>query len=205
MDAPLSLELIAQASGLVRPNAQSLLDVGCGAGNYSLKLLEYLPNLDVTLLDLSGPMLDRALSRVQPATRGEVKVIQGDIRQAPLEPSSFDLIVAGAVLHHLREEEEWDLVFRKLYQVLKEGGALWISDLVAHSIPQVQELMWTRYGEYLKNLKDEAYRDHVFQYVQREDSPRPLIFQLDLLRKVGFVQVDLLHKNGCFAVFGAVK
>jgi tRNA (cmo5U34)-methyltransferase len=205
MDAPLSLELIAQASALVRPNAQSLLDVGCGAGNYSLKLLEYLPNLDVTLLDLSRPMLDRALSRVQPATRGEVKVIQGDIRKVRLEPSSFDLIVAGAVLHHLREEEEWDLVFRKLYQVLKEGGALWISDLVAHSIPQVQELMWTRYGEYLKNLKDEAYRDHVFQYVQREDSPRPLIFQLDLLRKVGFVQVDLLHKNGCFAVFGAVK
>jgi tRNA (cmo5U34)-methyltransferase len=205
MDAPLSLELIAQASALVRPNAQSLLDVGCGAGNYSLKLLEYLPNLDVTLLDLSRPMLDRALSRVQPATRGEVKVIQGDIRKLRLEPSSFDLIVAGAVLHHLREEEEWDLVFRKLYQVLKEGGALWISDLVAHSIPQVQELMWTRYGEYLKNLKDEAYRDHVFQYVQREDSPRPLIFQLDLLRKVGFVQVDLLHKNGCFAVFGAVK
>jgi len=205
MDAPLSLELIARASALVRPNAQSLLDVGCGAGNYSLKLLEYLPNLDVTLLDLSRPMLDRALSRVQPATRGEVKVIQGDIRQVRLEPSSFDLIVAGAVLHHLREEEEWDLVFRKLYQVLKEGGALWISDFVAHSIPQVQELMWTRYGEYLKNLKDEAYRDHVFQYVQREDSPRPLIFQLDLLRKVGFVQVDLLHKNGCFAVFGAVK
>jgi tRNA (cmo5U34)-methyltransferase len=205
MDAPLSLELIAQASALVRPNALSLLDIGCGAGNYSLKLLEYLPNLDVTLLDLSRPMLDRALCRVQPATRGEVKVIQGDIRQVPLEPLSFDLIVAGAVLHHLREEEEWDLVFRKLYHVLKEGGALWISDLVAHSIPQVQELMWTRYGEYLKNLKDEAYREHVFQYVQREDSPRPLIFQLDLLRKAGFVQVDLLHKNGCFAVFGAVK
>jgi tRNA (cmo5U34)-methyltransferase len=27
--------------------------VGCGAGNYTLKLLESLPNLDVTLIDLS--------------------------------------------------------------------------------------------------------------------------------------------------------
>ena len=41
-----------------------LLDVGCGAGNYSLKLLTLLPNLEVTLVDLSRPMLDRAVERV---------------------------------------------------------------------------------------------------------------------------------------------
>jgi tRNA (cmo5U34)-methyltransferase len=41
--------------------------------------------------------------------------------------------------------------------------------------------------------------------VEREDTPRPLVFQLDLLRRVGFTDVDVLHKNGCFAAFGAVK
>jgi tRNA (cmo5U34)-methyltransferase len=41
--------------------------------------------------------------------------------------------------------------------------------------------------------------------VEHEDSPRPLLFQLDLLRKVGFAEVDVLHKNSCFATFGAVK
>jgi tRNA (cmo5U34)-methyltransferase len=65
--------------------------------------------------------------------------------------------------------------------------------------------MWERYGAYLANLRDEAYRDHVFAYIAREDSPRPLMFQLDLLRSVGFSQVELLHKNGCFAAFGAIK
>ena len=65
--------------------------------------------------------------------------------------------------------------------------------------------MWSRYGEYLKEFKDEAYRDHVFAYIEREDTPRSLMFQLELLRRVGFHQVDVLHKNSCFAAFGAVK
>ena len=68
-----------------------------------------------------------------------------------------------------------------------------------------QQLQWRRYGEYLTRLKDDAYRDHVFAYVEQEDTPRPLVYQLDLLREVGFAQVDVLHKNVCFAAFGAVK
>ena len=65
--------------------------------------------------------------------------------------------------------------------------------------------MRRRYGEYLTRLRDEAYRDQVFAYVEKEDTPRPLLFQLDLLREVGFAQVDVLHKNVCFAAFGGVR
>ena len=78
-------------------------------------------------------------------------------------------------------------------------------DLVESSIPAVQRFQWRRHGEYLTQFKDDAYRDHVFAYVEREDTPRPLLFQLDLLREVGFAQVEVLHKNVCFAAFGAVK
>src|SRR5262245_19619272 len=60
VDAPLAMALVAQAAALSTPHARHVLDVGCGAGNYTLKLLEQIPNLDVTLIDLSQPMLDRA-------------------------------------------------------------------------------------------------------------------------------------------------
>ena len=40
--------------------------------------------------------------------------------------------------------------------------------------------MRQQYGEYLTQFKDETYRDHVFAYVEKEDTPRPLVFQLDL-------------------------
>jgi tRNA (cmo5U34)-methyltransferase len=205
VDAPLAMALVAQAAACTTPHARQVLDVGCGAGNYTLKLLSYLPNLDVTLIDLSGPMLARASDRVTPATAGSVTTLQGDIRELELADDSFDIILAAAVLHHLRADSEWREVFAKFHRVLRPGGSLWVFDLVESSIPAVRGLMQRKYGEYLTEFKDEAYRDHVFAYVEKEDTPRPLTFQLDLLRQVGFSQVDVLHKNICFAAYGAVK
>lgn len=205
IDAPLAMTLVTQAAATVSRHARSMLDVGCGAGNYTLKLLERLPSLDVTLIDLSQPMLDRARQRVTPQTSGTVTTVQSDVRDLDLGEGQFDIILAAAVLHHLRTEDEWREVFAKFHRALLPGGSIWIFDLVESSIPAVQQMMWARYGEYLTGLKDAAYRDHVFAYVAKEDTPKPLVYQLDLLRDVGFSQVDVLHKNSSFAAFGAVK
>src|SRR5262245_13854991 len=72
VDAPLAMELIAEAAAATTPHARHVLDIGCGAGNYTLKLLEYLGDLDVSLVDLSQPMLARAVERIRPATTGSI-------------------------------------------------------------------------------------------------------------------------------------
>lgn len=205
VDSVLSLELIAEAAAVATPGARSLLDVGCGAGNYSLKVLERLPSLNVTLLDLSLPMLERAHQRVSAVTSGQVRIVQADIREAGLGEAQFDVIVASAVLHHLRTDEEWRAVFARLHRALRPGGTLWIYDLVQHALPEIERTMWARYGRYLTGMKDESYRDHVFAYVEHEDTPRPLAWQLELMRATGFRDIDVLHKNVSFAAFGARK
>jgi tRNA (cmo5U34)-methyltransferase len=205
VDAPLAMALVAEAAAATTPHARHVLDVGCGAGNYTLKLLEHVPNLDATLIDLSQPMLDRAKERVSRATTGRITTIRCDIREVELPDGEYDIVLAAAVLHHLRTDQEWRDVFAAFHRTLRPGGSMWVFDLVKSSIPAVQQLLRKQYAEYLTWLKDESYRDHVFAYVEKEDSPRPLLFQLDLLRRVGFAQVEVLHKNVCFAAFGAVK
>lgn len=200
IDAPISLELITNAA-----KAVNLLDIGCGAGNYTLKMLTKLPDLDCTLVDLSKPMLDKACSRVQEMTSGRIDAIQGDIRVINLPTDHYDIILAGAVLHHLRGDDDWRLVFRKLYSALRAGGSFWISDLIAHSSEEVNALFWNKYGAYLAGIGGADYREKVFSYIEKEDSPRPLIFQLDLLKEVGFRYVEILHKNSCFAAFGGIR
>lgn len=202
-DAALVLELIAATAKRVTPAAARLLDLGCGAGNFSLKLAQVFPLERVTLVDLSANMLDRAVERLG-ALRLETRAMQCDVRDLDLEPASQDVIVAAAVLHHLRAEVEWAAVFRQLYSALCPGGSLWIWDLVSHDIPGVQKEMWERYGAYLVSLKGEAYRDHVMAYVEYEDSPRSVAFQLHHLRAAGFT-ADVIHKNGCFAAIAACK
>jgi tRNA (cmo5U34)-methyltransferase len=205
VDAALALDLIARSAAAATPAARAMLDIGCGAGNFTLKVLERLPNLDCTLVDLSVNMLARANARVAAATTGVVSTIQDDIRSVDLPEDSFDVIVAAAVLHHLRDESEWRALFRKLYRWLRLGGSLWIFDLVSHEIEAVQVIMWERYGDYLAAFKGEEYRDHVFAYVDHEDSPRPVLFQCEELREAGFREIDILHKSTCFAAFGARK
>jgi tRNA (cmo5U34)-methyltransferase len=205
IDAPLALELIAEAAAATTPGARRLLDVGCGAGNYSLKLLQALPALEVTLVDLSAPMLARAEQRTTAAGAASVRLVQGDIRDVVLGEAAFDVIVAAAVFHHLRSDDEWRAVFAKLFRALMPGGSLWIFDLVDSEVPALRGATWQRYGRYLESLRGPAYRDDVLAYVEKEDTPRPLTYQLELLKAVGFTAVDVLHKHGCFAAFGAVR
>ena len=205
IDAPLVLDLIAKAATAAKPDAKHLLDIGCGAGNYTLKLLQSLPLSEITLIDLSRGMLERARQRIGALTPAKLNLHQVDIREFVSDEEQYDVVVAAAVLHHLRSNDEWRTVFAKIYRSLKPGGCFWVSDLVHHSNPAVQAMMWERYGDYLVQLKGEDYREQVFAYIEQEDSPRPLLFQLDLLREVGFQGVEVLHKNSCFAAFGAIR
>jgi tRNA (cmo5U34)-methyltransferase len=205
IDAPLTMDLCTEAAKYVNPNAKELLDIGCGAGNYTLKMLTKVQNLNCTLNDLSLPMLTRAKERVSAQTKGSVTILQDDMRNLNLPPNHFDIILAAATLHHLRDDADWELIFTKLYRVLKPGGSLWISDLITHDTPALNEMFNTRYGNYLETLGGAAYRKKVFDYVEQEDTPRSLGFQLRLLKMVGFTQIEVLHKNSNFAAFGGVK
>ncbi len=205
VDAPLAMELITQAAFESTQRIQSVLDIGCGAGNNTIKLLHHVSPFDSDLVDLSLPMLERARERISEVNAGRIRIFQGDFRDVDLPQRRYDVILAAAVLHHLRDDHDWESTFRKIYGLTAPGGSVWITDLVAHETGPVQSLMWKRYGEYLCSVGGEAYRDKIFDDIDKEDSPRPVTYQMELLRKVGFEHVELLHKNACFAVFGATK
>jgi tRNA (cmo5U34)-methyltransferase len=207
IDAPLALELVAQAAAAINPAPKRILDLGCGAGNFTLRLLRSVQSVqEIVLLDLSRPMLDRAAERILATCPAAVQTRQGDLRETRFEADGpFDVIVAGAVLHHLRGDDQWQETFSRIFQATAPGGSFWIFDLVTHHHPAIESLMWNRYGEYLAQLKDAEYRDKVFAYATQEDSPRSLPYQLQLLRSAGFSDVEVLHSNACFAAFGGIK
>ncbi len=205
IDAPVMLELASACAAAVTPDARHILDIGCGAGNYALMLLRALPGADVTLLDLSGPMLERACERVGAATQGAVEILQGDIRSAELGESAVDVVVAAASLHHLREDEEWEAVFSKVRRALRPGGSFWIADFVEQVDPRIHALMQERYGEFLLTLLGPEKRDHALEQIRLNDTPRSIEFQSHVLYRAGFSRVDIVHKNNLFALLGAMR
>jgi len=205
MDATVILDVVSRSAAChVKPQGM-LLDLGCGAGNFTLRVLGRVSPLDCVLVDLSRPMLERAEVRVKSATSGNVQTIQSDMSLLSFAPGSFDIILAGQVLHHLRDDAQWQKMFTRLYEWLRPSGALFVADFVAFDDPGIQTLMMSRYADHLESFGGAEYRDKVLAYCDVEDSPRSVRYQFDLLRTIGFSDFDVLHRNALFTAYYAKK
>jgi tRNA (cmo5U34)-methyltransferase len=205
LDAPLVLSMFETFIAGMYPKAQRLLDIGCGAGNFSLRITRKLPQLKLTLLDLSRPMLQKAQERLSAEHFMVEETIQADIAQAELPNEKFDIVVAAASLHHLRTRQDWKNVFGRIYRSIIPGGSFWMSDLIRHENETIESLQKERYAEYLCQLRDRTYQQHVFDYIDRSDTPETLPFLIQTLENAGFHQIDIIHKNIVFAAFVAMK
>jgi len=205
VDAPLMMDLLVSAATRSTLNIRNVLDIGTGAGNLTIKLSQKAAPFNCDLIDLSQPMLHAAKKRVAQYNGGNIRTFHGDFRKLDLPENNYDVVLAAAVLHHLRDDQDWENVFKKIYRLTAPGGSVWISDLVSHETEPIQELFCEQYANFLISLGGESYQKQLFKKIDKEDSPRPLTYQIELLKKVGFDQVELLHKHTCFAAFGGLK
>ena len=97
----------------VRPNLK-VVDLGCGTGELTRKLADALPNSNVTGLDSSEQMLEKAASLSRP----NLVFVQGDQAQLTGE---WDLIFSNAALQWSEKHSE---LIPFLYRRLKPGGQL---------------------------------------------------------------------------------
>jgi trans-aconitate 2-methyltransferase len=97
----------------VRPGLK-VVDLGCGSGELTRQLADALPGSDVTGLDSSSQMLEKAAFHASP----NLRFIQGD--QAELT-GTWDLIFSNAALHW---SEDHSQLMPRLYGMLRPGGQL---------------------------------------------------------------------------------
>jgi tRNA (cmo5U34)-methyltransferase len=132
-------------------------------------------------------------------------VTQADIRETQLEREHYDVVVAAAVLHHLRGRDEWHQVLESIHASLRPGGSFWIWDLIRHENQAIEAVQRERYREYLTGLKNADYAQDVFDYIEREDTPESVSFIVAAMVRAGFTTVDVVHKNSMFAAISGVR
>jgi len=96
-------------------NAPTVLEVGCGTGNY-LEAMETITGVEVHGIDPSSEMLERLRERLPAA-----KVQRASAEELPFEKDSFDLIYSIDVIHHVLNRPAY---FQEAQRVLKQGGML---------------------------------------------------------------------------------
>lgn len=95
-----------------------VLDVGCGPGTATAKLLSYWPDATITGIDHSQAMISEAIGRAAPP---RLEFSLADARSYKLEPESLDVLLSNSTLQwvpgHMDLFEDW-------MGSLAPGGAL---------------------------------------------------------------------------------
>lgn len=102
------------------------LDLGCGAGNYALAVVEVIGKYGVVVaLDLWQPGIEALAAAAAAAGRNNLQALQVDIsKQVPLGDESVDLCLLATVLHDLVESGAAAGALQEAQRVLKAGGTL---------------------------------------------------------------------------------
>lgn len=111
---------VREAVGKV--NGQTVLDLGCGTGRHAVWLAD--SGASVTAVDFSEGMLREARRK---AGAERIKFVAHDLHQRlPFPDASFDLVVSGLVLEHLRDLSSF---FREVRRVLRPGSRAIVSSM----------------------------------------------------------------------------
>jgi ubiquinone/menaquinone biosynthesis C-methylase UbiE len=104
----------------------TFLDLGCGAGNYTLAVAEVLGKHGVVVaLDLWQPGLETLEERAAAAGRHNIRARLADISKlVPLADGSVDVCLMATVLHDLAEFGLAGGALKEAHRVLKPGGFL---------------------------------------------------------------------------------
>ncbi len=101
---------------------QCVLEVGCGTGRHTLRLVQ--AGNTVTGIDLSPGML--AMARKKLAGFGNVCLIEADFLTAELNLRDFDTVVTALVLEHIADLQAF---FNRIAASLKPGGDFYLSEI----------------------------------------------------------------------------
>ena len=111
----------------LRPaSGMRILDIGCGPGH----TLDYLPSdVAYTGYDLNASYIEAARRRYGERAR----FLHARVGEEPaeIEASSFDLVIAKGILHHLNDDEAHQLL-RAAFRYLRPGGFFVSLDGVRH-------------------------------------------------------------------------
>ncbi len=216
---------------LIKATQQSpkrILDIGCGPGSLSERLLESFPLTEVYCVDVDPTLLWIA-EVLKKKYEKRIHIFQGDLCESSWTSNfsnPFDAVVSATALHWL-DEGQLSKLYKQINFLLSSEGIFLNADHVGSESSKIRyfwesnrdliqseqtiapgsdwDSFWT---DYTKTLGVDISKIRSPLFTDRETGPEeglPLSWHLDKLREAGFPIVECFFRFDCDAIYGGLK
>jgi tRNA (cmo5U34)-methyltransferase len=180
-----------------------VIDLGCGTGTISQRVLAAFPNARVTCLDLAENMVEMA--KIKLAQHPHTRYLVGDFNTLAFD-AQYDVAVSSLALHHLVTDEDKQGFYHQIYEALAPGGVFYNADVVLGSSDALQAMYMQKWQAFmLQNVSQDEIENTWLPKYYDEDRPAELTDHLAWLAEVGFADVDVVWKYYNYTVYGGSK
>jgi ubiquinone/menaquinone biosynthesis C-methylase UbiE len=129
-----------------------ILDIGAGTGTESMRVMREFPNVKMVCLDLYASMQKRFFDNFESEYGRDsdrcTEYVVGDLLKSAGEPANllrplsgkekYKAVITTFTIHHFSSAEKEE-AYRRIYEVLEDGGILVNGDLFSYQSPELRQ------------------------------------------------------------------
>jgi tRNA (cmo5U34)-methyltransferase len=209
------LSIISRLAIETGPKNPKIIDLGCGLGDLTAKVLELKPDAEVLMLDFSDEMIRRSSERFR--GNKNIIVVKQDLNQGILDKTEgriFDAIISCFAIHHVEFENRIKL-YSDIHAVLKKQGLFINGDLFKEDSPLIDNWEFNNcISSLMVQLREKLGQDWTFDELkhERQENARKMgdkpctIWEMFLgMKAADFRYVDCLWKSRNLGIMVASK
>jgi ubiquinone/menaquinone biosynthesis C-methylase UbiE len=190
-------ELVLGHSG----SADSVLELGCGTGEWAAMFLERHPEAEYSAIEFSEQMRSLAATRLD-AHGDRFQLIDQNL-DSPLPEGGIDLVVSFFAIHHVQDKAR---LFSEVFDRLRPQGRLIFADITVAAEPELEQ---QNLDDWIAFMRDSGLEEEQIPYVlddhRDNDLPETVARQLEFLESAGFADAEVAWSRGKYVMIVASK